>query len=86
MCDACGMVLGYVFGQKHNMVFHPIYYASLSLNGAHLNYTISEQGVLLVVYSFENFRAYLLVTKVIMSTDRLAMSGDAFFQEGRRFT
>ena len=34
MCDASGVALGVVLGQKRNKIFHPIYYASKSLNGA----------------------------------------------------
>lgn len=45
-----------------------IYYASKSLNGAHQNYTVTEQELLAVVYAFEKFRVYLLGTKVIVHT------------------
>jgi len=34
MCDGSGTALGVVLGQKCNKMFHPIYYASKSLNGA----------------------------------------------------
>ena len=34
MCDASGMALGVVLGQKCNKLFHPIYYASKTLNSA----------------------------------------------------
>ena len=34
MCDASGVALGAVLGQKREKLFHPIYYASKSLNGA----------------------------------------------------
>lgn len=50
-------------------MFHPIYYASKSLNGAQKNYTITEQELFTVVYAFDKFRAYLLETKVVVHTD-----------------
>ncbi|XP_049371079.1 uncharacterized protein LOC125836027 [Solanum verrucosum] len=34
MCDASGTASGVVLGQKRNKLFHPIYYASNTLNGA----------------------------------------------------
>jgi len=60
-------------GQKRNKMFHPIYYASKSLNGVQRNYTVTEQELLVVVYAFEKFRAYLLGTKVIVHTDHATL-------------
>lgn len=37
--DASGIAFGVVLGQKRYKMFHPIYYASKSLNGAHHNYS-----------------------------------------------
>ncbi|XP_049357043.1 uncharacterized protein LOC125821700 [Solanum verrucosum] len=54
-------------------MFHPIYYASKSLNGEQQNYIVTEQELLVVVYAFEKFRAYLLGTKVIIHTDHAAL-------------
>ncbi|WMV29544.1 hypothetical protein MTR67_022929 [Solanum verrucosum] len=65
MCDASGLVLGAVLGQCKNKFFHPIYYASKMVNCTQKNYTITEQELLIVVYGFEKFRAYLLGTKVV---------------------
>ncbi|XP_049345456.1 uncharacterized protein LOC125809973 [Solanum verrucosum] len=73
MCDASCTALGVVLGQKRNKMFHLIYYASKSLNGAQKNYTVTEQELLVVVYAFEKFRAYLLGTKVIVHTDHAAL-------------
>jgi len=33
MCDASGVDLGAVMGQKKDKLFHPIYYSNKSLNG-----------------------------------------------------
>jgi len=73
MCDASGTALGVVLGQKRNRMFHLIYYASKSLNGAQRNYTVTEQELLAVVYALEKFRAYLLGTKVIVHTDHVTL-------------
>ena len=73
MCDASGVALGVVLGQRKNKILHPIYYASKALNEAQKNYTVTEQELLAVVFAFENFRSYLLGTRVIVHTDHLAL-------------
>ena len=40
-CDASNVALGAVLGQRRNKVFHSIYYASKTLQGAQLNYTMT---------------------------------------------
>jgi len=40
MCNASGIALGVVLGQKRNKMFHLIYYASKSLNGEQRKYTL----------------------------------------------
>ena len=37
MCDASGVTLGVVMGQRKNKIIHPIYYASKALNEAQKN-------------------------------------------------
>ena len=39
MCDASGLDLGVVLGQRKDKILHPIYYASKALNEAQKNYT-----------------------------------------------
>ena len=34
MCDASGVAIGVVFGQRKNKILHPIYYSCKSLNEA----------------------------------------------------
>ncbi|XP_070009069.1 uncharacterized protein LOC142162261 [Nicotiana tabacum] len=43
MCDASGVVIGEVLGQRHNTILHPVIYPSKTLNGAQMNYTVTEQ-------------------------------------------
>ena len=69
MCDASGVALRVVLGQRKNKIIHPIYYASKALNEAQKNYTVTEQEILAVVFAFEKFHSYLLGTRVIVHTD-----------------
>ena len=50
-------------------IFWPTYYASKTLNGARENYTTTEKEMLVVVYSCDKFRPYILGSKVTLSTD-----------------
>ena len=58
MCDASGVALGVVLGQRSDKILHPIYYASKALNEAQKNYTVTEQQLLAVVFAFEKFCSY----------------------------
>ncbi|KAA3473721.1 retroelement pol polyprotein-like [Gossypium australe] len=69
MCDASDFAVGAVLGQRRNKVFHPIYYASRSLTGAQLNYTVTEKELLAIVFAFDKFRSYLVGTKMIVYTN-----------------
>ena len=63
------MAFGIVLGQRKNKILHPIYYASIALNEAQKNYTVTEQELIALVFAFEKFRSYLLGTRVIVHTD-----------------
>ena len=69
MCDASDVAVGAILGQRRDKVFHSIYYASKTLQGAQLNYTVTEKELLAVVFAFDKFRSYLVSTKVIVYTD-----------------
>ena len=71
MYDDCGVALAVVFGQRMNKILHPIYYASKALNEK--NYTVTEQELLAVVFTFEKLCSYLLGTRVIVHTDHSAL-------------
>ena len=73
MCDASDYALGAVLGQRKNKQFQPIYYASRTLNDTQQNYTTTEQELLAVVFAFEKFRSYLLLSKVVVYTDHAAL-------------
>ncbi|XP_069147123.1 uncharacterized protein [Solanum lycopersicum] len=73
MCDASGNALGVVLGQRRDKSIHPIYYASKALNEAQKNYTMTEQELLALVFAFEKYLFYLLVTRVIVHNDQSAL-------------
>ncbi|XP_070046287.1 uncharacterized protein [Nicotiana tomentosiformis] len=69
MCDANDYALGPVLWQRKDKVMHLIYYASRTLSGAQLNYTVNEKEMLAVVFIFDKFRSYLIGSKVIVYTN-----------------
>ncbi|GKB13201.1 reverse transcriptase domain-containing protein [Tanacetum coccineum] len=73
MCDASDFAVGAVLGQRIDMKFKPIYYASKTLNNAQEHYTTTEKELLAVVFSFDKFRPYLNLSKTIVYTDHSAL-------------
>ncbi|GKA96061.1 reverse transcriptase domain-containing protein [Tanacetum coccineum] len=53
--------------------FQPIHYASKTMTEAQIHYTMTEKEMLAVVYAFEKFRPYLVLSKSIMYTDHSAL-------------
>ncbi|XP_059294432.1 uncharacterized protein LOC132047400 [Lycium ferocissimum] len=54
MCDASGIAIGVVLGQKHNKIIHSIYYANKMLNGVQMSYTVTKQELLAVTTLITN--------------------------------
>ncbi|GJW10834.1 reverse transcriptase domain-containing protein [Tanacetum coccineum] len=73
MCDASDYAVGAVLGQRKDKYFRPIYYASKTLSDAQTNYTVTEKELLAVVYAFEKFRSYLVLSKTIVYTNHSAL-------------
>jgi len=73
MCDASDYAVGAVLGQRKDKHFHPIYYASRTPNGAQEHYTTTEKELLAVVFAFDKFRSYLVLSKTIVYTDHAAI-------------
>ncbi|KAL4383479.1 hypothetical protein GQ457_15G018740 [Hibiscus cannabinus] len=73
MCDASDYAVGAVLGQHKGKVFHPIYYASKTLNDAQINYTTTKKELLAVIFAFDKFRSYLIGAKVMVYTDHSAI-------------
>ncbi|GJZ71959.1 reverse transcriptase domain-containing protein, partial [Tanacetum coccineum] len=73
MCDASDFAIGTVLGQRKTKHFQPIHYASKTMTEAQIHYTTTEKKMLAVVYAFEKFWPYLLLSKSIVYTDHLAL-------------
>ncbi|GKD04980.1 reverse transcriptase domain-containing protein [Tanacetum coccineum] len=72
MCAASDFAVGAVLGQRIDKKFKPIYYASKTLNDAQAHYTTTEKE-LAVVFSFDKFHPYLILSKTIVYTDHSAL-------------
>ncbi|GJV47574.1 putative nucleotidyltransferase, ribonuclease H [Tanacetum coccineum] len=73
MCDASDFTVGAVLGQKDGKHFHPIYFASKTLNAAQQNYTVTEKELIVVVFAFDKFRPYMILSKMIVYTNHSAL-------------
>ncbi|GJS99857.1 integrase, catalytic region, zinc finger, CCHC-type containing protein [Tanacetum coccineum] len=69
MCDASDFAVGAVLGQRIDKKFKPIYYTNKSLNNAQEHYTITEKELLAVIFCFDKFRPYLILSKTVVYTD-----------------
>nr|GEV04570.1 reverse transcriptase domain-containing protein [Tanacetum cinerariifolium] len=73
MCDASDFAIGAVLGQRKTKHFQPIHYASKMITEAQIHYTTTEKEMLVVIYAFEKFRPYLVLSKSIVYTDHSAL-------------
>nr|GEV27831.1 reverse transcriptase domain-containing protein [Tanacetum cinerariifolium] len=73
MCDASDFAIDVVLGQCKTKHFQPIHYASKTMTEAQIHYTTTEKEMLVVVYAFEKFRPYLILSKSIVYTDHSAL-------------
>nr|GEY19561.1 reverse transcriptase domain-containing protein [Tanacetum cinerariifolium] len=73
MCDASDFAICAVLGKRMTKHFQPIYYASKTMTDAQAHYTTTEKDLLAVVYAFEKFRPYLVLSKTIVYTDHSAL-------------
>nr|GEU94621.1 reverse transcriptase domain-containing protein [Tanacetum cinerariifolium] len=69
MCDASDFAIGMVLGQRKTKHFQLIHYASKIMTEAQIHYTMIEKEMLALVYAFEKFRPYLVLSKSIVYTD-----------------
>nr|GEW53504.1 reverse transcriptase domain-containing protein [Tanacetum cinerariifolium] len=65
--------LCFLDGQKASKNFHPIYFASKTVNPAQQKYTLTEKELMAVVFAFDKFRSYLILSKTIVHTDHLPL-------------
>nr|GEY49602.1 retroelement Pol polyprotein-like [Tanacetum cinerariifolium] len=69
MCEASDFTIGAVLGQHKTKHFQPMHYSSKTMTKAQMHYTTTEKEMLAVVYAFEKFRPYLVLSKSIVYTD-----------------
>ena len=69
MWDASDFAVGAVLGKRREKMFRPIYYENKTLNDAHEHYKTIEKEMLVVVYSCDKFRPYILGSKVTLFMD-----------------
>nr|GEZ39098.1 reverse transcriptase domain-containing protein [Tanacetum cinerariifolium] len=70
MFDASDFAIGAFLGQRKMKHFQPIHYASKTIIEAQIHNTTTEKEMLAVVYAFEKFRPYLVLSKSIMYTNQ----------------
>nr|GEW47549.1 reverse transcriptase [Tanacetum cinerariifolium] len=73
MCDASDIAIGTVLGQRKTKHFQPIHYVSKTMTEAQIHYITTEKEMLAVVYAFEKFWPYLVLSKSIVYTDHSAL-------------
>ena len=73
MCDTSDYAVRVVLGQRRDNIFRRIHYASKTLNEARENYTTTEKEMLVVVYSCDKFRSYVLGSKVTLYTEHVTI-------------
>nr|GEX55793.1 reverse transcriptase domain-containing protein [Tanacetum cinerariifolium] len=73
MCDTSDFAIGAVLGKQKTKHFQPIHYASKTMTEAQFHYTTTEKEMLAVVYAFEKFRPYLVLSKSVVYTDHSAL-------------
>jgi hypothetical protein len=73
MCDASDYAVRVVLGQSKDKKHYAISYARKTLTGPQLNYAAMEKELLVVVFSIEMFRSYLVGAMVIICTDHAAL-------------
>nr|GEV63284.1 reverse transcriptase domain-containing protein [Tanacetum cinerariifolium] len=73
MCDASDFAVEAVLGQRIENHSRPIHYVSKTMTKAEANYTTTEKEMLAVVYAFEKFRSYLIMSKSLVYTDHSAL-------------
>ncbi|GKB37283.1 reverse transcriptase domain-containing protein [Tanacetum coccineum] len=72
MCDASDYAVRAKLGQRIDKHFKPIHYASKTINEAQENYTTTEKELLAVVFAFNKFCQYLVLSKTMVFTDHSA--------------
>ncbi|GKC79408.1 reverse transcriptase domain-containing protein [Tanacetum coccineum] len=81
MCDASDFAVGGVLGKQKTKHFQPIHYVSKTMTDAQVHYTTIEKELLAVVYAFEKFWPYLVLSK---TTILLLQEFDVIIRDKKR--
>ncbi|GJX90190.1 putative reverse transcriptase domain-containing protein [Tanacetum coccineum] len=73
MCDSSDFAVRVVLGQRKTKHFQLIHYARKTMTDAQAHYTTTKKELLAVVYAFEKFRPYLVLSKTIVYTYHSAL-------------
>nr|GEZ13600.1 hypothetical protein [Tanacetum cinerariifolium]GEZ13603.1 hypothetical protein [Tanacetum cinerariifolium] len=73
MCDVSDYTIGAVLGQRKTKNFQPIHYVRKTMIEAQIHYTTTEKEMLAVIYAFEKFRPYFVLSKSIVYMDHSAL-------------
>nr|GEV08853.1 hypothetical protein [Tanacetum cinerariifolium] len=68
------LITGAVLGQRKPKHFQPIHYATKTMTDAQAHYTTTKKELLAVVYAFEKFQPYLVLSKSIVYTDHSTLN------------
>lgn len=52
---------------------HDVYYASMTLDEAQVNYVTTEKETLILVFPICNYRSYFIGSKIIMNTNHIVI-------------
>ncbi|GJW24905.1 reverse transcriptase domain-containing protein [Tanacetum coccineum] len=73
MCDASEFTVGAILGKKDGKHFHPIYFSNKNFNAAEQNYTVTVKELMAVVFAYDKFQPYMVLSKTIVYIDHLAL-------------
>ncbi|GJU18628.1 reverse transcriptase domain-containing protein [Tanacetum coccineum] len=73
VCDASDYTVGAVLGKRIDKHFKPIHYARKTMNEAQESYTTTKKELLAIVFAFDKFCQYLVISKTIVFTDHFAL-------------
>ncbi|GJY05116.1 reverse transcriptase domain-containing protein [Tanacetum coccineum] len=73
MCDVSDFAVGAVLGQCEGKHFCLIHFTSKTLNNAQQNYAVTEKELHAVVFAFDKFRSYLVLSKNVVFIDHFAL-------------
>jgi hypothetical protein len=71
--DASDTAIGAVLGQEEDHLPYAIYFISKNMSPAELNYTVSENEFLVVIYAINKFRHYITGYSTFVHTDHSAI-------------